>query len=235
MEESYHKWNTPFCGTEFEMLVFGERGIPVILFPTSMGRYYESKDRGLIETVEWFLDIGKFKIYCPDSLDAQSWYNTSISPAQRVLNHMQYDKLILEEIIPRAFRETGASRAIMAGCSFGGYHAVNFAFRHPALISYTFAMSGVFDIKPRLDGYYDQNVYFNNPVDFMGDASNTDLWKLGIALGCGDKDICRSQNETMSGILDRKGIQHWLDIRPDAVHDWPLWKDMFPHYLSLVD
>jgi esterase/lipase superfamily enzyme len=38
----------------------------------------------------------------------------------------------------------------------------------------------------------------------------------------------------MSRLLNAKNIRHWLDIRPDRDHDWPLWKEMFPHYLSLL-
>ena len=54
------------------MLVFGHAGYPVILFPTSLGRYYQNKDFGLIDSVAHLLDTGKIKIYCPDGIDEQS-------------------------------------------------------------------------------------------------------------------------------------------------------------------
>ena len=42
------------------------------------------------------------------------------------------------------------------GCSFGGYHAINFALRHPDLVTYAVSMSAAFDIPQRfLDGHYD--------------------------------------------------------------------------------
>ncbi|HTI88964.1 MAG TPA: hypothetical protein VL727_00175 [Puia sp.] len=232
--EEYHKWHSPAINRDFEMLTFGHAGYPVILFPTSKGSYYQNKDQGLIETARWFLENGKVKIYCPDSLDAQSWYNKSISPGQRAWAHTLFDRLLLEEVIPRALYETGHDRIALAGCSFGGYHAANFAFRHPALASYCFSMSGVFDIRSFTDGFYDDNIYFNNPVDFVPGATDPALWKMGIVLGTADRDICRGQNEWMSRLLQTKDIPHWLDIRPDRDHDWPLWKEMFPHYLSLL-
>lgn len=216
------------------MLVFGDRGYPLILFPTSMGRYYESKDFGLIESIRWFIEQGRIKVYCPDGLDLLTWYNTSISPAERALNHLQYDAVILEDILPRIKAETGYDRVAVAGCSFGGYHAANFAFRHPEHVSYLFSMSGLFDIRSRLDGHYDDNVYYNNPMDFMPDNPHPDLWKMGIILGCAGRDVCLGQNQQFSGILDNKQIRHWLDIRQDTVHDWPVWKEMLPHYLSLI-
>jgi esterase/lipase superfamily enzyme len=232
--EEYHKWHSPAIGRDFEMLVFGQEGYPVILFPTSQGSYYQNKDQGLIETARWFLENGKVKIYCPDSLDAVSWYNKSISPGQRAYHHSLYDRLLLEEVLTRARHETGHSRVAVAGCSFGGYHAVNFAFRHPGLTGYCFSMSGIFDIRSFTDGYYDDNVYFNNPVDFIPGANDPELWKMGIVLGTAERDICREANEGMSRLLAAKNISHWLDIRPGKDHDWPVWKEMFPHYLSLL-
>jgi esterase/lipase superfamily enzyme len=216
------------------MLVFGDRGYPLILFPTSKGTYYENKDQGLIASASWFLDNGLVKIYCPDSIDADSWYNTGVPAEIRVHNHNCYDNLILNEILPRATWETGVSRVVTAGCSFGGYHAANFAFRHPDRVSHMFSMSGVFDIRSQCDGYYSDAVYYNNPVDFIPGDQNPLLWQMGIILGAADRDICKQENERMSQILHAKSIHHWLDIRPDSTHDWPVWKIMFPHYLSLI-
>ena len=128
LEEEYHKWHSPVIGREFEMLVFGHAGFPVILFPTSQGRYYQNKDQKLIESASWFLENGKIRIYCPDSLDSASWYNKSVPPEERARQHTLYDRLVLEEVASRATHETGHQRIALAGCSFGGYHSANFAF-----------------------------------------------------------------------------------------------------------
>ncbi len=234
LSEEYHKWYSPVIGREFEMLVFGHAGYPVILFPTSKGSYYQNKDMGLIETARWFLENGKVKIYCPDSIDALSWYNKSIPPSERARNQSLYDRLILDEVVPRAVRETGRTRIATAGCSFGGYHAANFAFRHPAFSSHCFPMSGVFDIRSFTDGYYDDNVYYNNPVDFLPNDTDPALWAMMIVLGTAEHDICRAENENMSRLLLSKGIHHQLDLRPGRNHDWPVWKEMFPYCLSLL-
>ncbi|HEY0610056.1 MAG TPA: alpha/beta fold hydrolase [Chitinophaga sp.] len=234
MTENYYKWHSPHLGRDVEMLVYGDEGYPLILFPTSMGRYYESKDRGLIDAVRWFVDQQLVRIYCPDSIDSHSWYNRHVSPAERAYNHTRYDKMLLHEVLERATQESGIKRVAVAGCSFGGYHAVNFAFRYPEKVSYLFSLSGTFDIRYRLDGYYDDNVYFNNPVDYMPDNRHAALWRMGIILGTAERDVTRAHNEHFSGILAAKNISHWLDVRPNATHDWPVWKEMLPHYLSLI-
>ncbi len=232
--EQYHKWYSPRLGRDIETLSFGERGFPIILFPTSMGHYYENKDFKLIDSVAWFLDNGLVKIYCPDSIDSLSWYNKAIHPADRVRNHILYDEMILQELVPLARQQTGVDRVATAGCSFGGYHATNFAFKHPETVKYVFNMGAAFDIRDQLDGYYDDNVYFNNPPDFIPRASNPYFGDFFVVLGTGTHDMCWDANEKMASILRTKGIRHWLDVRPDRVHDWPAWREMFPHYLSLI-
>lgn len=219
---------------DIEMLVFGHAGYPVIIFPSTKGRYYESKDFKLIESANWFLEQGLVKIYCPDSVDAHSWYNKSIHPADRVKNHIWYDKFIEHEIVHPIRNNHGFHKVAMAGASFGGFHAANFAFRHPDLVSHMFSMSGAFDASSFMDGYRDENFYFNNPVDYMPDNNHPDLWNMKIVLGAGEWDICLDANRRMSDILRNKGIEHWFDVRRWAVHDWPIWRDMFPHYLSLL-
>ncbi|MDX1671235.1 MAG: alpha/beta hydrolase-fold protein [Balneolaceae bacterium] len=234
MKEEYFNWYSETLGRDIEMLVYGHAGKPVILFPTSKGRYYETKDFNLIDSVRWFIEEGLVRIYCPDSVDALSFYNKDIHPSDRIKNHIWYDQFIEEEVVDAIRSDTNFDKIVTSGASFGGYHAANFAFRHPGKVSHLFAMSANFDIKSFMDGYYDENVYFNNPVDFIPDNNNPGLWDMQIVLGAGEHDICRQPTERMSGILREKGIDHWLDIRPGATHDWPVWREMFPHYLSLL-
>jgi len=219
---------------DMEMLIFGHQGYPVIIFPSTKGRYYESKDFGLIDTAHWFLDRGFIQIFCIDSVDVHSWYNRGVHPAQRVRNHIWYDKMVREELVPSIQHNTPGGKVGACGVSFGGFQAANFAFRHPDVVSHLFTLSGSFDIRSFMDGYYDENVYFNNPVDFLPGLDHPDLWRMNIILGTSEWDICRPANEQLSGILHSKGVGHWLDMRGWKEHDWPLWHEMFPHYLSLI-
>lgn len=232
MQEEYIKWYSPNLSMDIDMLTFGHGGYPILLFPTSQGRYYENKDFKLIDSIQHFINSGKVKVYCPDGIDHLSFYNKGVHPAERIRNHIWYDKMLLEEVVSRAQNDTGHHKVITAGCSFGGYHAANFAFRYPWLVSHMFSMSGAFDIRGQFDGFYNEDIYFHNPVDYLPQENNPALWNMKIVLGTSDRDICRSYNEQLSAILNHKGIAHWLDIRPNADHDWPIWREMFPDYLS---
>ena len=234
MKEEYFRWYSHNLGMDMEMLVHGHKGYPVVIFPSTMGRYFESKDFGLIESAKWYLEEGLIQIYCPDSKDKHTWYNKAVHPAQKVANHNWFDKMVLEEIVGKIRWNTGTGKVAMTGASFGGYHAANFAFRHPEVVSHLFTMSGAFDIKSFMYGHYDENTYFNNPVDYLPGNNHPELWKMNIILGTSEWDICKQANFRLSGILNQKNIPHWLDMRGWKEHDWPLWREMFPHYLSKI-
>ncbi len=238
MHEQHLNWYTPHLSRHFDTLSFGHAGYPVIVFPTSLGRYFQNRNFGLIDSVAQLVDQGRIKIYCPDGIDEQSWYNQSIAPADRVRTHLAYERVILHDLVPRAQHETGHARVAVAGASFGGYHAVNFALRYPHLVGYCISMSGSFDIRSFVDGHFDDDVYFNNPVDYLPNLHDhgtlENIRRMGIILGTGDRDSCRDRNFQLSNLLNGKGLPHFLDDRKWCGHDWNYWRDMFPHYLSLI-
>jgi esterase/lipase superfamily enzyme len=97
-----------------------------------------------------------------------------------------------------------------------------------------FAMSGAFSIKSFMDGYHDDNVFFNSPEDFVQGLDDPELWRMDIVLGTSNWDICLDANLKLSRILTHRDVPHWLDIRQNQKHDWPVWREMFPHYLSRI-
>ena len=99
-------------------------------------------------------------------------------------------------------------------------------------------MSGAFDIKQFITGYYDDNCYFNNPPDYMPNLHDPwyldNIRQMGIILCTCELDMCLDENIKMSKILSDKGINHWLDVRNGVGHDWHWWREMFPCYLEKV-
>ncbi len=220
------------------MLVLGYGGLPVVLFPTAKDRYYIYKDTGLINSVSNLIDEGKIKIYCPDGIDNESWYNYSIHPADRVKTHIAFEKVVLHDVIEYALYESDREKVILGGCGFGGYHAVNFAFKHPDKVEGIISLGGFFDIKRFIFGYYDDNCYFNNPPDYMSNLE--DPWYLDkikdmkIFLGTGEWDSNLEENKRLSGILNEKSIPHLLDIKQSVGNDWGWWREIFPEYVNKV-
>jgi esterase/lipase superfamily enzyme len=238
MIENYYRWNSLYLNKDLEMLTFGEGGLPIIIFPTSGGRYYEAKDRGIVNSIADFIDAGKVMLFCPDSVNNESWYNYSVYPADKVKRHNEYENCILNDVIKFANDITGYKKIGLAGCSFGGFHAVNLAFRHPEKVSHLITMGGAYDIKQFIFGYYDDNCYYNNPPDYLPNLE--DEWylsrirKIKISLRTGDMDFCLPENINLSNILYSKNVNHELQIRPQTGHDWHWWLDMFRSYITEI-
>jgi esterase/lipase superfamily enzyme len=237
MHRDYHKWYSEHLQHEMEALVFGHAGAPLMVFPTSMGRFFEYEDRGMIGVLAGKIEAGELQVFCPDSVDLESWYNKGAHPRHRIWRHMCYERYLMHEFLPFVRSKNHSSALAVTGCSFGGYHAMNFALRHPDMVTHCVAMSAAYDIHQFLDGYYDEDCYFNCPVDFLPNMN--DEWYLSryrqmkIVLGAGEWDICLGHNLDMANLLNKKGVSHWLDVWGDhAEHDWPLWLRMAGKYFS---
>jgi esterase/lipase superfamily enzyme len=133
MHREYHRWYSHRLNRDMELLVHGHAGAPVLVFPTSKGRYYEYEDRGMVAALGDFLEQGWFQLYCVDSIDGESFYNWWAAPFNRILRHLQYEDYLLNEVLPLIRTKNSNPFLIVHGCSFGAYHAVNLAFRHPYL------------------------------------------------------------------------------------------------------
>ena len=231
MSREYLKRYSQELQRDMEILSFGHAGLPVIVFPTSMGRFHDYEDQGMIAALAPKIDAGELPVFCADSVDGESWYNKSVPPRQRVLRHLQYERYLLHELLPLIRSKNASPQLALTGCSFGGYHTMNFALKHPDLVSYCVSMGGAFDIHQFLDGYYDSDCYFNCPPDFL--ANLTDEWylsryrRLNIVLATGEQDICKDENLRLSGILHARAVPHFLDVWGNNTgHDWPWWRQM---------
>ena len=220
-----------------ELLVFGHGGTPVLAFPSSMGRYYEWQDFGMVEALGPQLTDGHNLLVCVDSIDGESLYNEQVDPYTRIKRHQQYEAYIFNEVVPFVHHRSGNGFVIAAGASFGAYHAMNAVLKQPWQFGKVIAMSGKFDIKSHLDGFYNDDVYFSNPVDYLpnlDDAGTLDaLRRNHIILTTAEFDPCKDPNLHFSHLLDAKGIGHTLDFEPGVFgHDWPWWRDTIRKHIG---
>lgn len=236
MQRSYHHWSSPILNRDMELLVFGHAGARVLVFPTSMGRFFDWEDRGLVGSLGELIEQGWLQLFCVDSVDAESWYAKTIAPAQRVARHGQYDQYLLKEVLPFTLQANTSPFLIVTGASFGAYHAVNFALRHPEPVSRVLGMSGIYDIKQFVNGYSDDSVYYNNPCDFVWNEHEPDRLEafkgMDIILAVGRDDPLCTSNRRLSEALWSRGIWHALRIWDGFAHDWPFWARMLHLYLG---
>lgn len=218
-----------------ELLLFGHAGPPMIVFPSSMGAFFEYEDRGMVAALSDKLNHGRLRLFCVSSVDSESWYARRVHPRQRVLRHLHYEDYLLNDLVPLVRHLTGHDTMGATGCSFGAWHAMSMALRYPYTFTSCITMGGAFDITPLLDGYFDEDCYFLNPPSFLprlNDPYYLDQFRRNKwVLVTGDQDICRGANEQFSGLMHARGIPHSLHVWNHSTHDWPDWRPMAQAYL----
>jgi esterase/lipase superfamily enzyme len=240
VRREYHHWISERIGRDVGMLVYGHWGQPILLFPTSGGDHTEAEQQGLIDALEEFIDAGRVKVYSLGSVNAESFYNRQAHPFHRSYMQSQFDQYIRHEVMPFVEHDCQTAGIAMttAGASFGAYHAANSLFKHPHLVKRCFALSGLYDLRRFMDGLYDDNFYFNNPVDYLANLSDPSILAelatcdIHIATGTGPWEH-REWSDELSAVLTRRGIRHSLDDwGPDGGHDWLYWNRQMREYVG---
>ncbi len=238
---SYYQWYSPHLKKEMELLVFGTGGDPVIFFPTRTARFYDYEDWGVVDAFRDKLISEKIQLFCLESADKQSFYDKTISPAERIQKHYLFENYVLQEILPFIRSLNPSPHLISAGCSLGGYHAANIAFRYPQLFTKVVCMSGRYDLGLQLqhfddlfDGHFDEHVYAHTPTKFLPNIQNAAsvalLRKLDITIVIGEEDAFLQNNELLHQILISKDISHKYFIWRGEAHKAQYWIQMVQLY-----
>jgi esterase/lipase superfamily enzyme len=237
-----HKWWSQNLNKDMELAVYGHYGFVLLMFPTAGADYLEYERFNLISAIEPLINDGKIKAYSINSINNESWLNKNMQPAHKAIRHQQYNEYITEEVVPFiVHHSTSLVPIVTTGASLGALHAANLFFRRPNVFAGTIAMSGNYDLKTYTNGYYDDNCYFNSPVDYLphwDDPNIINMLKqksIIIASGEGDYEDPNA-SKRLSEILNNLGISHWLDLwGTDMKHDWPTWREMLPYFLGKIN
>jgi esterase/lipase superfamily enzyme len=241
MNVEYHKWWSPNLNYEMELKVYGHTGKAVIVFPTTSGKFYEYEDFGMVEACQPFIDSGDITLFTVDSIDHQTWLNYGIHPDDRAKRYNDYDRYIIQEVIPFA-RSHGTQfpKLMVTGCDIGGTHAANFFFKHPDVFDTLVALSGIYSSRYFLGDFMDDQTYFHFPLVYLPNL--TDHWYLDqyqesdiifcVGQGAWEQDSLMD-TWAMRTVLSEKNIPAWIDFwGEDVTHDWPWWRKQIVHFLS---
>lgn len=229
MYREYGQWWSPSLGRTMEFLWFGKFGRPVMMFPTSAGRFNENDDFHLTDSVADKVDRGEIQLALIEGVNNESWYNKGVHPAVRAARHAQYDSYLRNEMAPYIADRAQRGDLIVYGASFGAYQAANFAARYPEVVSKAICFSGVYDIHSFVDGYWDQTCYFHCPTAYIPNLDED--WSARLArtewiIATGEHDTLVQKNRDFSSMLWSKGIPNYLEIWGGAFgHDWPWWRE----------
>jgi esterase/lipase superfamily enzyme len=100
MKTEFSSWYSASLSQEMALKKYGYYGKPVLVFPAQAGRFYDFENFGMVEAIESQIESGRIKLFCVDSVDAQSWSNWDAHPSDRAGRHQEYDRYIIEEVAP---------------------------------------------------------------------------------------------------------------------------------------
>lgn len=234
-------WHSPILGQSMPIVNYGDRGRPMLLFPTAAADFLENERFFLIKAVEPAIMAGRARFFSIDSINRHGWMDDSLPVQEKVRRQALYARYIEEEVVPyiRAICGNAEVRIGTTGASFGAFHAANTFFRRPDLFNTVIAMSGFYDLGPDyLKGYSDDDCFYNNPAWYLPGVSGRSLEllqtasRITIVTGQGAYEAPDASRK-LSEILTQRGIPHLLDLwGPDVRHDWPSWRQMLPYHLE---
>jgi esterase/lipase superfamily enzyme len=241
VNREFKSWFSPSLNREMELLVFGNGGARVVVFPTRQGRFFDFENWGLVESLQCSIEDGRIQLFCVDSIDSESLYGFGVPPQTRIARHNQFEQYILHEVAPLTRYLNPHEQLVALGCSIGAYHAVNVSFRHPGMFQRVIGLSGRYDLTQAVgcypdlfDGHYDSDIYFHMPNHFVPNLEDPlllgKLRSLDITLAVGEEDYFCDSNRKISRALWEKGIWHQLDIWPGTAHKAQDWRQMVQRY-----
>ena len=240
MQSEYHSWPSPRLGRDAGLVAYGHWGAPALVFPTRGGDEWEMARQGLISALAEHIDAGRVKIFTVSGTGQDSFSNTAVPPLDRSAAQVRYDGYIRHEVLPfiRQHCESPDIPVTTMGMAFGAYHAVNTLFKHPDVVNRCYALSGTYDMKRFMDGTFDDNFYFNNPVDYLANLDDAALigqissCEIRLATGDGPWED-KGPTYRLGEVLRAKQIPHALDDwGAMGGHDWPYWKHQLREYLA---
>ena len=241
MERRTTAWFSQNLNIEMPLVAYGHAGYPLLMFPTAAADYLEYERFHLVEAISPFIERGQIRAYSINSVNRYSLLNDQMPPHLKAQLLTQFDRYVTDEVLPLIRRDTGHddARPLTTGASLGAFLAANVYFKHPDLIRGVIAMSGSYDVKSYLQGFYDDNVYFNNPADYIPNLNDDHYLPLlqkadaiFILSGQGSYEA-PERSRHLSDLLRAKQIPHTLDLwGHDVNHDWPWWRKMLPHTLD---
>ena len=241
MRRNITGWYSERLQRDMPLVAYGHYGPPVLMLPTAAADFLEYERFNLIDAVSGWIENGKAKVYSVNSVNKLALLNDRASPEEKVSWLNRYDGYITEEVLPLIRQDCGGGdvKPIVMGISLGAYLAGNIFFRHPELFDGAVLLSGSYDIRSYMGGFYNSDVYFNNPVDYLPRLQDPQLSllrhggkRITIFTGQGSYEAPKRSRQ-LSRILKANGIPHWLDVwGKDVNHDWPWWRKAMPYYFE---
>ena len=236
------EWTHPSraLGRDMSLACWGHFGKPVLLFPTAGGDFLECERFLMVRMLRPLIEAGRIKLYACGSISSEGWMSKDAHPGHKSWLQARFDAHLTRELVPFIRNDCGGTeqKFAAAGASLGAYNAVNAAAKHPDAFDLCVAMSGTYFFDRWMHGHWDENYYFNQPIQYLprlGEGPQLQALRASnfvLATGTGRWEA-PDETRALAKVMAGKGIPHRAEIwGPDADHDWPTWRTMLPMFLD---
>lgn len=246
MKVTYQKKYSNSLNRFMEYKTYGHQGKPLLVFPTSCGRFYQYEENGMIDALESLIAQGQIQVWTCDGIDEETFYSDDWRIDEKINRHDQYDKYVKEELIPTILQQSKennggtAQKILVTGCSMGAYHSANFFFRHPQYFDSLIALSGLYSTNRFFGDYMNLAVYYHSPLHYLknleGDYYLNQYRKSKIIICTGQgayEDLMRSETQKLKEVLQDKNVPASIEFWGYEVnHDWYWWKKQIRYYIN---
>ena len=118
---------------------------------------------------------------------------------------------------------------------------MNLYFRFPDLFDSLLALSGIYTASYGFDGYMDELVYRNSPVDYLAgmapDHPYLERYRRNRGVVCVGQGAWEEPSTTrrLAQLNEEKGLGLWVDFWGyDVNHDWPWWHKQVSYFVPYL-
>lgn len=152
-------------GDDIDLIVYGEKGYPVIVFQTQNSPATNYEDFGMVDELSSYINDGKIQLFSVGNIDAESWMATDKDKSKRSQRQEDYFKFVTDELVPYVHECNNSElRPLTTGCALGATHAAIAVMRRPDLFQGCIALSGVYRTSFYYGDWMDSNLYLNDII-----------------------------------------------------------------------
>lgn len=220
---------------DFDLVVYGSKGQPVIAFPEADASCVCWENNGMVAALADLIEAGTIQLFCVDSLDDESWHATEALDEYRRQNLADWFDFIEHELL--AFvgtTSTSRRRPLLVGAGMGAMNVTVALLRKPAAYAGLLALSGTYDVRALVGDWAVPEWLAFSPVDLVANLDPaSDVVK---ALKDGQLAFVSGQEGSETGawsqsLLEERmaalGIDATFELWGyDVSHDWCWWQEM---------
>lgn len=243
MKRELHTIHSDALGQDMSIIVYGEKGYPIVAFQTQDHTCESFEQDGLLEPLAEYVEGGRIQLFSVDNADQGSWSDLAGDKAERAQRQEDYFRFVTDELLPQVHKLNGSDlRPLAMGCSMGATHAALAALRRPDLFQGCLSLSGVYRASYFFGDWSNPTLYDNDIVSFLPnmplDHPYVELYRHRSLLFCVGQGAFEDGQDDVRAIdheLDRLGVPHWCDFWGyDVNHDPYWWKKQLRYFMPLM-